>query len=247
MALIDLDRIRVGCSGWQYAHWRGDFYPAELPTAGWFGHYARTFDTVEINNSFYRWPPPATFDRWRMQAPPGFVYAVKASRFLTHMKKLKDPETGLARLIEAIGPFGTRLGPVLFQLPPRWHCNAGRLDAFLDALPPGHRYAFEFRDPSWHCDAILALLRQRNAAFCIFELASEQSPRLATADFVYVRLHGPGAAYQGRYHDRSLQRWAQRIEQWCGDGIDVYCYFDNDEAGYAFENARRLAELVPDR
>lgn len=237
----------VGTSGWRYKHWIGAVYPEDMRPDDWLGHYAGFLSTVEVNSTFYGLPRRESIAAWLAVTPPGFVFAVKASRYLTHMKKLKDPETGLARLIEAIGPFGTRLGPVLFQLPPRWHCNAGRLDAFLDALPPGHRYAFEFRDPSWHCDAILALLRQRNAAFCIFELAGEQSPRLATADFVYVRLHGPGAAYQGRYHDRSLQRWAQRIEQWCGDGIDVYCYFDNDEAGYAFENARRLAELVPDR
>jgi uncharacterized protein YecE (DUF72 family) len=234
----------VGTSGWRYDHWIGTAYPGDMRPDDSLGYYAGFLRTVEVNSTFYGLPSTKSIEAWLAATPPDFVFAVKASRYLTHMKKLKDPDAGLWRFFAAIQPFGDRLGPVLFQLPPRWRCNAPRLDAFLDALPPGHRYAFEFRDPSWHNDEIAALLERRNAAFCIFELAGQQSPRLTTADFAYVRLHGPGAAYQGCYDDRALTRWAGRIARWHAQGLDVYCYFDNDEAGHAFANAVRLAELV---
>ncbi len=237
-------RTFIGTSGWRYDHWLGTVYPAELPAKDWLCHYAEHLRTVEVNSTFYGLPGPESIATWLAATPPDFVFAVKASRYLTHMKKLKDPGSGLANFLDAIRPFGARLGPVLLQLPPRWRCNPERLDAFLDALPVGQRCAFEFRDRSWHNDEIAALLAQRNAAFCIFELAGNRSPRLATADFVYIRLHGPGDAYRGSYDDRALSRWAGRILRWRSDGTDVYCYFDNDEAGYAFANAVRLAELV---
>lgn len=236
----------IGTSGWRYEHWIGAVYPEDTRPDDWLSYYAGILRTVEVNTTFYRLPSRESVNAWLAATAPGFVFAVKASRYLTHMKKLKDPEAGLARFLEAVRPFGDRLGPVLFQLPPRWHCNAARLDAFLNALPTGHRYAFEFRDSSWHSDKILALLRRCNAAFCIFDLAGERSPRLTTADFAYVRLHGPGAAYRGRYDDQSLGLWADRITEWRDVGLDVYCYFDNDETGYAFENAVRLVELVAD-
>ncbi len=234
----------IGTSGWRYDHWRGTVYPEDMRPDDSLSYYAGFLRTVEVNSTFYGLPPKKSIEAWLAATPPGFVFAVKASRYLTHMKKLKDPDAGLWRFFAAIQPFGDRLGPLLFQLPPHWRCDAARLEVFLDSLPPGHRYAFEFRDPSWHGGEIAALLERRNAAFCIFDLAGEQSPRLTTADFAYVRLHGPGAAYRGRYHDRALTRWAGRITRWRAQGLDVYCYFDNDEAGHAFANAVRLAELV---
>jgi len=239
-------RSYIGTSGWRYEHWNGPVYPETMKPDDWLAHYAGTLRTVEVNSTFYGLPGKRSVDSWLAATPPGFVFAVKASRYLTHMKKLKDPHAGLDRFLEAVRPLGDRLGPVLFQLPPRWRCNSERLDAFLAALPPGHRYAFEFRDPSWHTEEVIGLLRRRNAAFCVFELAGERTPRHVTADFVYVRLHGPDAAYQGRYDDRALKRWSDCITEWCDNGLDVYCYFDNDEAGYAFENAVRLAELAAD-
>jgi uncharacterized protein YecE (DUF72 family) len=237
-------RIRVGCSGWQYKHWRGNFYPEDLPQKRWFEHYASIFDTVEINNSFYRLPPPETFAKWREQAPRRFVYAVKASRFLTHMKKLKDPKPGLAKFFQPIENLGKKLGPIVFQLPPGWHCNAERLESFLKALPRKHRYSFELRDPSWHNQAVYNLLRRHNAAFCLYELAGFQSPEEITADFTYVRLHGPLGAYQGSYTKEQLASWSRRIRRWRRELKQIYIYFDNDQAGYAALNALELRKML---
>ncbi len=234
----------IGTSGWSYDHWKDTVYPGDMRRDDWLHHYAGHLRTVEVNSTFYGVPAKASIESWLAATPPGFVFAVKASRYLTHMKKLKDPEAGLSNFLDAIRPLGPRLGPILFQLPPRWRCNPDRLAAFLDALSPAHRHAFEFRDPSWHVDEIAALLEGRNAAFCMFELAGARSPELVTADFTYIRLHGPGAAYRGNYGDHALARWAERIGRWRDNGIDVYCYFDNDEAGYAFRNAVRLAQLI---
>lgn len=244
MFVTQRGRSFIGTSGWRYEHWIGTVYPDDRKPDDWLGFYAGFLRSVEINSTFYGLPQRTAVEAWRTATPPGFVFAVKASRYLTHMKKLKDPQAGLDRLLEAIHPLGDRLGPILFQLPPRWRSNAGRLEAFLGALPPATRSAFEFRDSSWHNDDVLALLRRHNAAFCMFELAGERSPQPVTADFAYIRLHGPDAAYQGRYGDRSLKRWARQITEWRDRGLDVYCYFDNDESGYAFENAVHLAELV---
>ncbi len=237
-------RSFIGTSGWRYDHWIGTAYPEGTRPDDFLHHYAGFLRTVEVNSTFYGLPSQKSIEAWLAATPPDFVFAVKASRYLTHMKKLKDPEAGLHRFLAAIRPFGKKLGPVLFQLPPRWRRNAERLDAFLDALPPIHRYAFEFRDPSWHGSEVAALLKRHNAAFCIFELAGKQSPLLTTADFAYIRLHGPGGAYQGCYDDSLLAGWAGRVGDLREQGLDVYCYFDNDEAGYAFANAVRLAELV---
>ena len=151
--------IRIGCSGWQYKHWRGDFYPSPLPVARWLDRYAQAFDTVELNNSFYRLPPPETFTRWLERTPEGFLFAVKASRYLTHLKKLKDPVDPLHRFFESARQLGPKLGPVLYQLPPNWPADVERLRAFLEALPRGVRHVMEFRDPSWYCPGVLEALR----------------------------------------------------------------------------------------
>ena len=236
--------IRIGTSGWHYAHWRGRFYPPGMPSSQMLAHYRRFFDTVEVNNSFYRLPEAATFAGWRAATPPGFCFAVKASRWLTHMKKLKDPEAGLAKLLPRAEALGEKLGPILFQLPPRWRCDPERLAAFLAALPPTHRYTFELRDPTWHDPAVYRLLEQQNAAFCIYDLAGFQSPLQLTADFAYVRLHGPDGAYQGSYSPAALETWAGRIRAWQRTLDAVYVYFDNDADAHAVEDALALKRQI---
>jgi uncharacterized protein YecE (DUF72 family) len=236
--------VHVGTSGWHYRHWYGPFYPEKLPASEMLKFYSRHFDTVELNNTFYRLPLEGGLAKWRDTTQDGFCFAAKGSRFLTHMKKLKDPEIGIGRFFERIDRLGRKLGPVVFQLPPFWEVDTGRFEAFLGALPKGHRYAFEFRNPSWHTEAIYRILRKHNAAFCIFEIAGFASEYHLTADFTYVRLHGPGDAYQGSYSHESLQRWADRIVDWCKQLRAVYIYFDNDQAAYAVENALSLKRLL---
>src|SRR4051812_12516913 len=182
--------VRVGCSGWEYKHWRGDFYPSEIPKTAWFDTYASVFDTVEINNSFYRLPEASTFARWAERAPKKFLFAVKASRFLTHMKKLKDPEEPLERFFERARELGPHLGPVLYQLPPGWKVDVARLDGFMRALPRDARHVCEFRDPSWYCDEVMALLRAHGVALCLHDMRGSATARVRLASFVYVRFHG---------------------------------------------------------
>jgi uncharacterized protein YecE (DUF72 family) len=234
----------IGTSGWNYPHWRERFYPQGLPCPRWLGYYADRFSTVEINNSFYHLPSESTFATWRDTVPVGFTFAVKASRYITHMKKLKDPEESLERFLERVELLGERRGPVLFQLPPRWNRNLERLEGFLEALPAGLPCAFEFRDPSWFHEETYEALEAHNAAFCIYELAGESSPKPITADFLYVRLHGPGGAYQGRYDTSALAGWAGAFSTWNRQGKSVYCYFDNDQNAYAVQNAQELAHLM---
>lgn len=235
--------LRIGTSGWHYAHWRGPFYPDDLPSARWLEYYARRFRTVEINNTFYRLPSASTLDAWRRTAPRGFCFAVKASRLITHLKKLKDPEKTVTGFLERIERLGDELGPVLFQLPPRWDCDVERLAAFLAALPSRHRYAFELRDPRWHTPTVYRLLERAGAAFCAYDLAGFHSPVVVTTDFAYVRLHGPGGAYHGSYSRAALRTWARRIGAWSSLAA-VFVYFDNDEAGYAVRNAATLRDLL---
>jgi uncharacterized protein YecE (DUF72 family) len=199
---------------------------------------------VEINNSFYRLPQKKTFEQWRNTVPSGFIFAVKASRFITHMKKLKDPETALATFMERISGLGEKLGPILFQLPPYWRLNLERLEVFLAALPNGYRYAFEFRDPTWFHPAVYQALAEHEAAFCLYELAGLRSPIELTADFTYLRLHGPGDAYSGCYPTETLKQWADAFLNWAKASKEVYCYLDNDELGYAAQNAAELKNLV---
>ena len=207
--------------------------------------YAQHFDTVELNNSFYRLPTADAFKCWRDATPESFLFAVKASRFITHNKKLKDPENAIDHLLPRAGHLGKKLGPVLFQLPPKWRVNPERLLNLLRILPRDVRYAFEFRELSWIKTEICAILRQFNAAFCIYELAGYRSPLSVTADFTYVRLHGPEIGkYQGSYSEKQLSQWAHQIECWTKELKAVYFYFDNDQAGYAATNALRLREMI---
>jgi uncharacterized protein YecE (DUF72 family) len=206
--------------------------------------YTQHFDTVELNNTFYRLPLETGLETWRESTPKGFCFAAKGSRFITHMKKLKDPQVAIGRYFERVDRLKKKLGPIVFQLPPFWDADAGRLEEFLAALPRRHRYAFELRNPTWHTAEIYRTLHRHNAAFCIFEIAGFQSEHQITANFTYVRLHGPGGAYQGSYPAATLRNWSERIEAWRKELVAVYIYFDNDQSAYAVENALELKRLV---
>jgi uncharacterized protein YecE (DUF72 family) len=234
----------IGTSGWHYKHWVGTFYPPKTPASKMLAYYYERFDTVELNNTFYRLPKLGALETWRESTPANFHFAAKGSRFITHMKKLKDPEPALARYFEAIDVLEPKLGPILFQLPPHWTVDEERFAYFLKALPRHHRYAFEFRDGSWDKPVIYELLAQYAAAYCIFDLAGYQSPLHVSADLVYIRLHGPGGKYQGSYSDEALKVWADRVRHWQSENRNVYIYFDNDQAGYAAFNALRLREFL---
>ena len=242
--MSDVD-IRIGTSGFHYKHWCGPFYPQKFPSSKMLAHYLQHFDTVELNNSFYRLPTEESFAAWRDNTPENFIFAVKASRFITHNKKLKDPENALENFLSRAEVLGQKLGPILFQLPPKWSVNVERLEALLALLPRTHRYTFEFRELSWLRDDVNRVLDRYNAAFCIYELAGFHTDFTLTADWTYVRLHGPGAGkYQGSYSDAQLRAWSDRIRQWSTRLKAIYVYFDNDQAGYAAKNALTLNRLV---
>jgi uncharacterized protein YecE (DUF72 family) len=235
--------IHVGTSGWHYKHWQGPFYPDDIPKSDFLDYYADRFHTVEINNSFYRLPEEETLIRWRNTVPSKFVFAVKASRYITHMKKLKDPQEPVSNFLGRIDELGDRLGPILFQLPPNWKLNPQRLQAFLQVLPTDFRYAFEFRDPSWFHGSVYDALGEHGTSFCIYDFDGRLSPREVTAEFIYIRLHGPSGPYQGQYETTVLEEWASHFSVWAGEGKEIYCYFDNDEAGYAVQDALRLKAM----
>ncbi len=236
--------LHIGTCGWHYTHWIGPFYPQGTRPAAFLDYYATRFSAVEVDNTFYRLPSQETLGRWRDGSPEDFAFTCKASRFITHMKKLKEPEKTLPPFFDGMAALGDKLKVVVFQLPPRWRCNLERLRSFLAALPKGRRYAFEFRDESWFDPAVYAALQDRGAAFCIYELAERQSPREVTADFVYLRLHGPGAAYEGSYSARYLARLAERLRDWRREGRDCFVFFDNDAEGQAPRDALRLFKQI---
>ncbi len=237
--------VRIGTSGWHYKHWLGQFYPATLAAKDMFRFYALHFNTVELNNTFYRLPAIETFESWRDNSPNNFLFAVKGSRFITHMKKLKDPEPSTQKFFDGADRLGKKLGPILFQLPPRWHVDTERLYQFLSSIPREHRYVIEIRDQSWLVKEVYDVLRQFNVAFCIHDLAHMQTPLEITADFTYLRFHGPGAAkYRGSYSNATLRNWANRISDWRAAGVDSYVYFNNDVGGHAITNAQTLRELL---
>jgi len=241
-------RFYTGTSGWTYRHWRGPFYPKALPERDWLAHYATRLPSVEINASFYHLPREAMLARWREVTPAGFVFAIKAWRALTHRRRLLDCAEPLSTFLDRAALLGEKRGPILFQLPPRFPAEPERLKAFADLLPADGRFAFEFRDPSWHRDAVYAALAERNLAFCAFELAEKRSPRIVTADFVYVRLHGRKARYRGAYDEAALADWAEWLSRQYLDGRDVYTYFDNtDEGDFALRNAARLGAMLAAR
>lgn len=236
--------IRIGCSGWVYPHWRGLFYPEKIAVKNWFAFYAEHFDTVEINNSFYRLPKPETFDAWRAQAPASFRYAVKANRFLTQAKKLKDCDEPLERMMVPFRHLQSALGPVLYQLPPRFRLNIERLERFLKILPGDVTNVFEFRDSSWHVEHVFALLEQYGASFCTHDMIGMDVPRAAIGQTAYVRLHGGEGKYWGRYSDERLLDWAQWLVDQKREGRHAWVYFNNDIGGHAVDDALTLKAMV---
>jgi uncharacterized protein YecE (DUF72 family) len=239
--------VHVGTSGWSYDHWDGVLYPPGTPPRDRLAHYVRHFGTVELNASFYRWPRTATFASWRRRLPPGFQLSVKAPRGLTHAKRLYAPETWVGRLTECWHELGDKRAVLLVQLPPTQARDDARLDFFLGLLPNWVRVTVEFRHPSWHDEAVFALLERHGAAYCVMSGAGLPCVLRATAPFVYVRLHGPDDAhlYAGSYPDADLRWWADRIGEWARDGRDVYAYFNNDGHGHAVRKAGTLRTLIP--
>lgn len=236
----------IGTSGWQYKHWKKLFYPEGLKPKDWLNFYARSFKAVELNSSFYHQPTKEVFTGWEKAAADSFVFAVKAPRFFTHLKKLSVSREDLNTFVKAASALGRHLGPILFQLPPKWHLNLERMEDFVDKLPAGLMVTIEFRDPSWYQPELYDLLRKNNIAFCVYELGGHQSPVLSTASFIYVRLHGPAQKYRGSYTDHMIRKWADQILQWTKAGKDVYIFFDNDESAYAPHNALQLKRELGD-
>ena len=239
-------RLYCGACGWNYRHWKGVFYPEELRAPQWLAHYATAFDTVEINFSFYRLPERKTFERWRRETPDGFVFAVKASRYLTHIKKLSEPEEPLSRILTNSEGLAEKRGPILFQFPPNWRIDLERLEAFLRLLPPDVRAAFEFRNDTWHREELWSLLARRGAAYCMMDSPGLPLHAKTTAPFSYIRMHDGGEATHGKYTKKALSVWAKRIEEMLATG-DVYIYFNNDFHGYAVKNALDLRWMVEGR
>ncbi|WP_246167226.1 DUF72 domain-containing protein [Sphingomonas piscis] len=236
--------IHVGCSGWVYRHWKEGFYPPGLPQKRWFEHYADEFGTVEINASFYRLPLPSTFDGWREKAPPGFRYAVKANRFITHLKKLAGCESQVDEFIDLVRRLGPALGPILYQLPPSLHKDLPRLDGFLRRLPTDLEHVVEFRHASWYDEEVLALLESRGAGFVAHDLKDLVSPRWASGRTAYVRFHGTGGKYWGRYSEEQMADWAAWLREQRARGRSAWAYFNNDIHLHAIEDARTLARLL---
>jgi uncharacterized protein YecE (DUF72 family) len=238
--------IRIGCSGWNYPHWRERVYPKGFPQLRWLEHYATLFDTVEINATFYRLPKMSAVEGWVERTPREFLFAIKSSRYLTHIRRLQDLEGGIARFYARIEPLvrSPKLGPVLWQLPPNFKRDDDRLAAALAALPDG-RHCFEFREPSWYVEEVYALLGEHGAALVI-----PDSPRYPfralelTADWTFVRFHRGSRGRGGNYSERELEEWAERLAGWRDEGADVYAYFNNDWEAYAVKNGLRLKRLL---
>jgi uncharacterized protein YecE (DUF72 family) len=239
-----LTRYYIGTSGWHYDDWRGRFYPEKLPKTKWLEFYARHFNTLELNNSFYRLPSEAAFANWYRSSPPGFVFAVKVSRFITHIKRLKDCDEAVGNFMSRADLLKEKLGPLLYQLPPGLHRDDDRLAAFLSGLPPTRRHVVEFRHESWLVEEVFDILRQNHAGLCIFDMPGLASPRLATADFAYIRFHGSDSLYSSCYSDAALADWAGAIAG-LGKNLEAaYIYFNNDVAGYALQNAATIRDYL---
>ena len=236
--------IRIGCSGWIYRHWRERFYPAKLAQRLWFDFYAETFETVELNTSFYHLPKPETFTKWRDQATAGFRYAVTAPRFITHMKKLKDCTEPVEEFITRARNLGPTLGPILYQLPPRWSYNRQRLEEFIALLPADLTHVFEFREKSWLTEEVLALLEARNISFCAHDMPGSATARWASGPIAYVRFHGGEGKYWGRYSDEGLLAWTDWLVSEARQVRDIWCYFNNDIDAHAIHDALTLRSMI---
>jgi uncharacterized protein YecE (DUF72 family) len=246
----------VGTSGWQYFHWQPKFYPQDLPQKDWLSYYAKYFDTVEVNATFYHQMKPTTFQKWRETVGSDFTFAIKGSRFITHIKRLKDCREAIERFFEAAdslrGLTSEEVRPpqkknvVLWQLPPRFKVDKERLEGFLQLVHSRSvwRQAFEFRDKSWLTPEIYNILKGGNCALVIQDSLSWPTAEVITTDFVYLRFHGRESLYASCYSDSELDEWAEKMKQWTKEGLDVYAYFNNDAQGYAVQNAKELKKLL---
>jgi uncharacterized protein YecE (DUF72 family) len=238
-----MPEFRIGTSGWHYDHWIGPFYPLDLPKSKWLPFYAEKFTTVELNNTFYHLPTEEAVKAWRDQAPNSFLYSVKANRFLTHLKRLKDAKEPLGIFVSRVRLLGDRLGPLLYQLPPQMERDDDRLRSFLQLLPREYQHVFEFRHESWFTDGALELLREYKAGFCVFDTPGFRTPVISTTDFAYVRLHG-SESMGGRYTEAQMSEWAGLIRS-LSEGLKVvYVYLNNDARGFAIDNASQLNRLL---
>jgi uncharacterized protein YecE (DUF72 family) len=237
----------IGTSGWHYEHWRGLFYPERLTKPKWLEFYAQHFTTVELNSSFYRLPSERAFVNWRESSPKDFVFAIKVSRFITHIKRLKNVEEPLQNFLTRADFMQDKLGPLLYQLPPSMKRNDETLEAFLAILPRQYRHVFEFRHKSWFDDDVFNILEKYNAGLCVFDMPDFTCPVVATADFAYVRFHGSTGLYRSCYSDKELSDWAKKIEE-LGKNLEaVYIYFNNDAGAYAVRNAETLGRLLAEK
>jgi uncharacterized protein YecE (DUF72 family) len=235
-------KLFIGTCGWNYKHWKENFYPKDIPQKSWLNFYSEKFNTVEINSSFYHLPKEKTFENWKKSVGKNFIYSVKASRYITHMKKLHDSEESVKTFLDRTKILNGKLGSILFQLPPYLQFDYDKLKNFLAILPRKNKITIEFRHKSWWNEDTYKLLEKYNIAFCIYELGEKVSPQKITADFAYIRLHGPGAKYKGNYHNQTFKKWIKKFKSW--KVKEIYCYFDNDEKGFAAKNALKLKEII---
>lgn len=239
-----MPEYHVGTSGWHYEHWMGLFYPEKLAKSKWLEFYTQHFITVELNNSFYHLPSEKAFVNWREASSNGFIFALKVSRFITHIKRLRNVEEPLQNFLSRVDFLQDKLGPLLYQLPPNMKRNDGTLEAFLAILPPQYRHVFEFRHESWIDDGVFDILRRRNAGLCVFDMPDFTCQVVATADFAYIRFHGSAGLYWSCYSDNELSDWAKKIAELGGNLKAVYIYFNNDAEAYAVRNAKTMAQLL---
>jgi len=237
------EQIRIGTSGWLYKHWQGIFYPEDISQKHWFAYYARSFDTVEINSTFYHLHNASVFEHWQQQAPDGFLYSIKASRIITHNQRLEGCQDTLETFLSRTSLLGETLGPVLFQLPPSFSLDLSRFESFLALLPQGFSYAMEFRNPTWLTEEVFALLERFGVALCIHDMSPLQVPLRITAKFVYLRFHGD-VDHTGDYPLETLALWAERMKAWQRNGLAVFAYFNNDASGMAVRNALTVKQLL---
>lgn len=235
-------KIWIGTSGWSYEHWKDNFYPKGLPSAQWLNYFGEHFPTVEVNSSFYRTPSVTTVKNWFAQVPETFLFSIKANRTITHRKRLKDCADSVDFFYKSLRGLKGKTGPLLFQLPPFFPLNMERFTEFIALLDNTHQHVFEFRHPTWFTDEIYDLLSKKRIALCITDLNGKLTPEEITAPFTYIRLHGPRKAYQGSYGPTKLRTWKKKIDAWAKD-TSVYCYFDNDEKGFAVQDAKYLQTL----
>lgn len=242
-----MQSIHIGTSGFYYDHWIGNCYPADILKRDLLPYYASHFKTVEINSTFYHLPKRSTILHWLEVTPDDFRFTLKANRTITHAKKLHEVYEETLTFIRLVRPLKAKLGVILFQIPPSVRLDVKLLDDFICELPRGYRYAIEFRHASWMDEVVFQLLALHNIALCLHDYEQRPMPWIATADFVYLRLHGPSGRYRGSYDQRQIDALAQRVTAFSQEGKRVFCYFNNDMEGFAWYNAKSLAERCMER